>query len=47
MDQNVLKINIIFRIFLAKILIGDVGNIVNPIGLRFSLSVANVNSDPI
>jgi hypothetical protein len=46
-NQNFLKINIIFRILWPKILVGGVGNIANLTGLRFLLSVANVHSDPI
>jgi hypothetical protein len=46
-DQNFLKIKIIFRIFWPKILVRGVGNIANPTGLRFSLFVALVHSDPI
>jgi hypothetical protein len=45
MNQNFLKINIIFRIFWPKILVGGVGNIANLTGLRFLQSVANVHSD--
>jgi hypothetical protein len=37
MDQNFLKINIIFRFFWPKILVGGVGNIANPKGLRTAL----------
>jgi hypothetical protein len=40
------KINIIFRIFWPKILVGGVGNIANQTGLSFSLFVAMVHSDP-
>jgi hypothetical protein len=45
--QKFLKINIIVRIFWPKILVGGFGNIANPTGLRFSLFVAMVHSDPI
>jgi hypothetical protein len=47
MDQNFLKIYIIFRIFWPKILVRGVGNIANPKGLRISLFVADVHSDPL